>query len=56
MIKKLFGKKNAKDPICNMYVDVSNPKYISEVNGDNYYFCSSHCKTEFDKEPTKHLK
>jgi Cu(I)/Ag(I) efflux system membrane fusion protein len=44
-----------KDPVCGMEVepDKSTPK--SEYRGKTYYFCSDHCKREFDKNPAKFL-
>lgn len=50
-------KPNAKiDPVCNMtesdmaYTDFS-------LNGsDTIWFCSPHCKEQFDKDPAKYAK
>jgi YHS domain-containing protein len=43
-----------KDPVCNMNVDEKTAKYISEVNGQKYTFCSTVCKETFDKNPSKY--
>lgn len=40
-----------KDPVCNMMVDEKKVKDISENNGKKIYFCSTACKSEFDKDP-----
>ena len=48
-LKKLFssgGKE--KDPVCGMTVDPKTTKYHSVYNGNHYYFCSEHCKKQFD--------
>ena len=43
----------ATDPICGMSVDtVKGLK--TEYRGRNYYFCSPHCQTTFEKEPDKY--
>jgi RND family efflux transporter MFP subunit len=49
----------AIDPVCGMEVDRSDAKTAgrtSQYRGTTYYFCSDHCKKQFDKEPAKHLK
>jgi YHS domain-containing protein len=45
-----------KDPVCGMDIDEKKAKFKSEYNGKPYYFCSSTCKTSFDKNPTKYRK
>jgi len=39
------------DPVCGMMVDEKKTKLQSTYQGKNYYFCSSVCKTTFDKAP-----
>lgn len=49
----------AKDPVCGMDVDRAEAKAAgrtSQYRGTTYYFCSDHCKKQFDKEPAKYLK
>ena len=41
----------AIDPICNMTVSVADSRYISNYNGDTFYFCSLGCKEKFEREP-----
>jgi len=41
----------AVDPICHMEVDVATARFISEHDGETYYFCSAGCKASFDMEP-----
>ena len=43
-----------KDPVCNMMVDESKAKFISEVGEEKVYLCSAMCKTEFDSDPSKY--
>lgn len=45
----------AKDPICGMEVEIKTAKYISEYQGETYYFCCAGCKQTFDKSPEKYL-
>lgn len=45
----------AIDPICGMTVDIATAKFMSEYNGDMYYFCAAGCKMSFDKNPEEYL-
>ncbi|MEM2096000.1 MAG: YHS domain-containing protein [Candidatus Caldarchaeum sp.] len=45
----------AVDPVCKMNVDERNAKHVSAYQGQNYYFCSRHCKELFDKTPQKYV-
>ncbi len=45
-----------KDPVCGMEVNEAEAKAKSEHMGKKYYFCSHHCKMQFDKEPMKYIK
>lgn len=44
------------DPVCGMEVKKESSAGSSTYKGVTYYFCSSHCKEEFDKEPEKYLE
>jgi YHS domain-containing protein len=44
------------DPACGMEVDPKTAKYTSIYQGKTYYFCSSGCKRDFDKDPQKYVK
>ncbi len=46
----------AIDPVCGMEVDDKKTPYKSQYKGITYYFCSSTCKVNFEKEPEKYLK
>ena len=41
----------AVDPICQMDVEIATAKFMSEYNGEMYYFCCAGCKQTFDKNP-----
>jgi Cu+-exporting ATPase len=44
------------DPVCGMEVEKEGAAGSSAYKGETYYFCSLHCKEEFDKNPEKYLK
>ena len=46
----------AKDPVCGMQVDEKKAAATSHYKGQAYYFCSTACKGQFEKEPEKFLK
>lgn len=37
-----------------MMVDENTAKFTSEHEGKKFYFCSTECKTTFDKDPHKY--
>lgn len=45
----------AKDPVCGMSVNVSSAKYVSDHQGQKYYFCCAHCQSSFEKDPGQFL-
>lgn len=45
----------AIDPVCHMTVDIASAKYMSEYEGQLYYFCAAGCKMSFDKSPQNYL-
>lgn len=45
----------AIDPVCGMTVDIATAKYMSEYQGQFYYFCAAGCKSAFDKAPQSYL-
>lgn len=54
-LKRIPRVLMARDPVCGMEVDPSSAKYKSLYKGKVYYFCSSHCKEAFDKDPEYYL-
>ena len=45
----------ALDPVCHMEVEVGAARWISEHDGETYYFCAPGCKTAFEKDPSSFL-
>jgi len=45
-----------KDTVCGKEIDEKTNAYKSIHANSVYYFCSVTCKTEFDKNPEKHLQ
>ncbi|MCB0153715.1 MAG: YHS domain-containing protein [Anaerolineae bacterium] len=45
----------ALDPVCGMTVEIATAKYMSEYEGQLYYFCAAGCKSSFDKAPEIYL-
>ena len=39
-----------KDPVCGMVVDEKKTKLTSKHGDKTFYFCSTTCKTTFDKD------
>jgi len=44
-----------KDPVCGMMVDEKKSRFTSMYEGKSVYFCSNMCKTNFDKDPRRHI-
>jgi len=45
----------AVDPVCHMQVEIATAKHTAEVDGTIYYFCCTHCRSSFVKEPARYL-
>jgi YHS domain-containing protein len=45
--------QEARDPVCGMFVNVSDTKYKSAHHGSEVYFCCAGCKQIFDRQPEK---
>ena len=43
-----------RDPVCGMAVDPEKAAGASVHAGKTYYFCSTSCRDEFEKEPAKY--
>lgn len=41
----------AKDPVCGMAVEPGKAAASSTYKGEDFYFCSLHCKERFDSDP-----
>jgi YHS domain-containing protein len=46
----------AKDPVCGMEVDEKQAAGTAVHDGKTYYFCSTRCKTTFEKSPAKYAQ
>jgi len=46
----------ALDPVCGMMVEIATAHFMSEYNGNIYYFCSAGCKRSFEKEQGKYIQ
>lgn len=45
-----------KDPVCGMAVNPQHTTASLLYKGQVYYFCSSLCKSMFEREPEKYVK
>jgi xanthine dehydrogenase accessory factor len=45
----------AIDPVCHMEVAIGTARFITEHEGETYYFCAPGCKTAFEKTPDAYL-
>lgn len=55
-LKKLFSQEGkTKDPVCGMMVDQKTATFRSVYQEKDYYFCSEHCKKQFDENPTQFI-
>ncbi len=55
----LASTNEARDPKCGMRVGTATAAaagLVSSYRGATYYFCSSSCKAEFDKQPERYVK
>jgi len=46
----------AQDPVCKMNIEESKSAGTVVYKGETYYFCSTNCKDNFEKEPEKYIK
>lgn len=44
-------KNMTRDAVCGMDVDKDNPPHTAVYRGKTYYFCSSYCRLEFERNP-----
>jgi xanthine dehydrogenase accessory factor len=45
----------AIDPVCQMEVDVATARWVSEHEGQKYYFCAPGCQKAFEANPESFL-
>lgn len=44
------------DPVCGMEVEVASARWITDHDGETYYFCAPGCKAAFEREPAEFLR
>ena len=44
------------DPVCGNEIKPKNVGARSEHDGRTYYFCSTMCKEQFDREPARYVR
>jgi YHS domain-containing protein len=54
MSNTIHRSKEAVDPVCGMMADTSNAPMAFDERGRVYYFCSSACRDEFQKDPARY--
>ncbi|MDX1449268.1 MAG: XdhC family protein [Acidimicrobiia bacterium] len=47
--------ETAIDPVCEMSVDVTTAKFVTEHEGTKYYFCAAGCQRAFESNPEQFL-
>jgi len=45
----------AKDPVCGMEVDETQPAGEMDWKGNTYFFCAPACKQQFENDPEKYI-
>lgn len=55
LVRKSSHMQYAKDPVCDMLVDVASARLTSNYHGATVYFCAPSCKRAFDKDPELYL-
>jgi uncharacterized membrane protein YraQ (UPF0718 family)/YHS domain-containing protein len=49
------GAAYAKDPVCGMQVERSNPGATRRAGSQTVYFCSDHCAERYARDPGRYL-
>jgi YHS domain-containing protein len=55
LVRQSCHKQYAKDPVCDMLVDVATAQLTSVYHGETVYFCAPACKRAFDRDPERYL-
>jgi YHS domain-containing protein len=55
LVQNAATARYAKDPVCDMVVDIATAKLTSLYHGETVYFCAPGCKRAFDKDPERYL-
>lgn len=54
-VQNSSDKQYARDPVCDMDVDVKAARFTSSYHGEMVYFCAPGCKRAFDRDPEHYL-
>ena len=46
------GPAMVTDPVCGMTVETGTARFKTIHQGETYYFCSAHCQSKFEQNPT----
>ncbi|HLZ96022.1 MAG TPA: permease [Candidatus Dormibacteraeota bacterium] len=49
------GAQLVRDPVCGMSVDPATAAEHADHAGATYHFCSARCRSEFERDPARHL-
>lgn len=52
---KCLEEKMAIDPVCSMEIEERTAEFTSEYDSKTYYFCSEHCKEQFENDPEEYV-
>jgi YHS domain-containing protein len=55
LVQNSAAAQYAKDPVCDMLVDIATAKLTSSYHGETVYFCAPGCKLSFDRDPDRYL-
>src|SRR5437763_2535441 len=47
--------RDAIDPVCDMLVDIASARFVSEHEGQTYYFCCPACTQKSEADPARYL-
>ena len=51
--KESLGKGKHIDPVCGMHVTENTAMATDHHDGEKFYFCSTQCKDQFQREPAR---
>jgi len=49
------SEEGVQDPVCGMSVKPAGAKFLTEFQGESYYFCCAGCLQAFESDPAKYL-
>lgn len=55
LVRTSSDKQYARDPVCDMTVEVHTSRFKSSYHGETVHFCAPSCKRAFDKDPEYYL-